>query len=156
AYAHHGYGIETLWFYRLFELHGYKPLEPTFLCVFLACGHAGLVDECKWYFQSMIEDRITPTFDHYSSVVTVLSRAGKLEEAEDLLHSMPFNPGSMGWTSLLGACRTHGDLKRARRAADEAMELDRHDSAPYVLLSNVNISAASGCLHRKTKHNHPK
>ncbi|XP_024537981.1 pentatricopeptide repeat-containing protein At2g39620 [Selaginella moellendorffii] len=159
AYAHHGYGIETLWFYRLFELHGYKPLEPTFLCVFLACGHAGLVDECKWYFQSMIEDRITPTFDHYSCVVTVLSRAGKLEEAEDLLHSMPFNPGSVGWTSLLGACRTHGDLKRARRAADEAMELDRQDSAPYVLLSNVNIFAASGCLdhlRKKTKHNHPK
>ncbi|EFJ21657.1 hypothetical protein SELMODRAFT_106624 [Selaginella moellendorffii] len=158
AYAQNGYAWHALELYSKM-LHGYKPLEPTFLCVFLACGHAGLVDECKWYFQSMIEDRITPTFDHYSCVVTVLSRAGKLEEAEDLLHSMPFNPGSVGWTSLLGACRTHGDLKRARRAADEAMELDRQDSAPYVLLSNVNIFAASGCLdhlRKKTKHNHPK
>ncbi|EFJ21799.1 hypothetical protein SELMODRAFT_417058 [Selaginella moellendorffii] len=92
---------------------------------------------------SLTSDRITPTFDHYSGVVTVLSRAVKLEEAEDLLHSMPFNPGSVGWTSLLGACGTHGHLKRARRAADEAMELDRHDSAPYVLLSNENQAQSS-------------
>ncbi|CAK8531609.1 unnamed protein product [Lathyrus sativus] len=43
---------------------------------------------------------------------------------------MPFNPGSIEWATLLGACRKHGNVKLAMKAV----------AAPYVMLSNMYAS----------------
>eukprot|EP00249_Psilotum_nudum_P005439 c18877_g1_i4 orf=2-340(+) len=82
-------------------------------------------------------------------MIDLLGRAGKLDEAEDLVNNMPFGPCTVAWMSLLSACRIHGGVERGSHVADCAFELDPTDSAPFVLLSN--IYAAAGRLDDATK-----
>eukprot|EP00249_Psilotum_nudum_P023089 c28744_g7_i1 orf=1-690(+) len=94
------------------------------------------------YFASMSKDfGIPPTAEHYGCMIDLLGRAGKLDEAEDLVNKVQFHSGAVGWMILLGACRIHGDMERGKRAAERALELDPYNAAPYVVLSNIYSSA---------------
>ena len=65
-----------------------------------------------------------------------LGRAGRLEEAENLIKTMP-EPNIITWRALLGACRWSNDVKRAEHTFEKAFELDPQDASIYVLLSNI-------------------
>jgi len=80
---------------------------------------------------------ITPTRIHQNCIVDVLGRAGRLHEAEKFVHSM-VEPGLVAWTALLGACRTHGDVKRANRVSKEVQLLDPTYAASHVLMGNMH------------------
>uniref|UniRef100_UPI0040747504 Synthetic PPR-DYW protein n=1 Tax=synthetic construct TaxID=32630 RepID=UPI0040747504 len=142
AYAQHGHGKEALQLFQQMQQEGVKPSEVTFTSILSACSHAGLVDEGHHYFESMSPDYgITPRVEHYGCMVDLLGRAGRLDEAEDLIKSMPFQPNVVVWGTLLGACRVHGDVERGERAAERILELDPESAAPYVLLSNIYAAA---------------
>ncbi|KAA8526705.1 hypothetical protein F0562_009066 [Nyssa sinensis] len=47
--------------------------------------------------------RFEPGADHYACMVDLLGRAGLLDEAINLINSMPFEPHSGAWGALLGA-----------------------------------------------------
>jgi hypothetical protein len=76
----HGHGKETLkHFERMFE--GVQPDDVTFVCVLLACNHAGLVDEGMRCYASMVTDyMISTTLEHYRCMVDLLDRVGHLQE----------------------------------------------------------------------------
>jgi hypothetical protein len=44
-----------------------------------------------------------------------------LEQAEEFIRSLD-EPSDILWTTLLGACRSYNDIKRAERAAAEVNE----------------------------------
>ncbi|PQQ13907.1 pentatricopeptide repeat-containing protein [Prunus yedoensis var. nudiflora] len=73
--------------------HEVKPNDITFLGLLTACTHVGLVDKGLEYF-NMMDKRygIFPKVEHYGCVVDLLSRAGRLVEAEDLINTMPVKP----------------------------------------------------------------
>ncbi|KAM1810883.1 hypothetical protein ACFX12_027583 [Malus domestica] len=138
GYAQHGIGIESL---RLFE-HMLQmdivPTRVTFISVLSACAHTGKVEEGQKYFDMMKEKfGIEPEAEHYSCMIDLLGRAGKLGEAERLIETMPFCPGSIGWATLLGACRTHGNIELAVKASNQLLQLEPLNAAPYVVLSNM-------------------
>jgi pentatricopeptide repeat protein len=61
-------------------------------------------------YASMIEDyMIAAELEHYTCMVDLLGHAGNLQEAENVIKSMPFKPDVATWMVLLGACRTHGN-----------------------------------------------
>ena len=143
GYAQHGIGMEAL---RLFEWMletNIPPTNITFVSVLSACAHTGKVAEGQKYF-SMMKDMFgfEPEGEHYSCMIDLLGRAGKLTDAERLIEAMPFNPGSIGWGSLLRACRTHGNMDLALKAANHFLQLEPSNAVPYVMLAN--IYAASG------------
>ncbi|KHM99692.1 Pentatricopeptide repeat-containing protein [Glycine soja] len=143
GYAQHGVEVESL---RLFELMLEKDIAPnsiTFIAVLSACVHTGKVEEGQKYF-NMMKERfyIEPEAEHYSCMIDLLGRAGKLKEAERIIETMPFNPGSIEWATLLGACRKHGNVELAVKAANEFLRLEPYNAAPYVMLSNTYASAA--------------
>eukprot|EP01018_Ginkgo_biloba_P016554 Gb_35599 [translate_table: standard] len=143
GYAQNGYGEEALLLFEQMLLVGMKPDHITFVGILAACSHAGLVDEGRFYFDSMRRDHcITPRVDHYTCMIDLLGRAGLLDEVEDFIDNMPFEPDAFMWGSVLGACRIHGNMKLAKHAAECHFELDPENAAPYVLLSN--IYAANG------------
>lgn len=115
-----------------------KPDHVTFIGVLMACNSAGMVDKAKYYFSLMTEKyKIKPTIKHYSCMVDVLGNAGLLEEAEQLIRSMPVKEDAIIWGSLLSACRKHGNVGMAKRAAKLVIELDPAERSGYVLMSNV-------------------
>ena len=90
----------------------------------------------------MVEDCfITPSMEHYACMVDLLGRSGLLHEAYDFIQKMPFKPNAVVWGSLLGACRTHGDILLGEYAMNCIFELVPENAAHYVLLSNIYAEA---------------
>eukprot|EP01018_Ginkgo_biloba_P025327 Gb_09957 [translate_table: standard] len=142
GFAQHGQGLEALRLFQLMQQAGMKPNHITFVGVLAACSHAGLVDEGRLYFDSMSREHyIAPAVDHYACMVDLLGRAGYLDEAEDFIKRMPFEPDVVVWGALLAACRIHSNLELSKRVAEHLLELEPQNAATYVMLAN-NYAAA--------------
>jgi pentatricopeptide repeat protein len=144
GYAMHGQGKEALAHFKWMCEEGAEIDSVTFVCVLLACSHAGLVNEGLHAFDSMREVyRIPATVDHYACKVDLLGRAGHLEEAEDVIKTMPYEPNATVWMALLGACRIHGKVELGERIAKQLLELDPNMAVGYVMLSNIYAAAGN-------------
>ncbi|KAL2936500.1 hypothetical protein RDABS01_034076 [Bienertia sinuspersici] len=142
GYAQHGNGNEALHLFNWMLETDITPTGITFISVLSACAHTGKVEEGQKYFDMMRENfGIAPEAEHYSCMIDLLGRAGKLCEAEKLIESMPYNPGSIGWAALLGACRKHGNINLAVKAANQFLVMDPSNPAPYVMLANMYADA---------------
>ncbi|XP_049349284.1 putative pentatricopeptide repeat-containing protein At3g15130 [Solanum verrucosum] len=138
GYAQNGYPKKALEIFHQMREEGTEPNYITYICVLYACSQGGLIDEGWKYFTSMSDDYgILPGEDHYACMVNLLGRVGRVREAEELILSMPFQPGLLVWQTLLGASRLHGDMETAKRAAERALQVDKVDPSIYVLLSNT-------------------
>ncbi|KAE8695975.1 Pentatricopeptide repeat-containing protein [Hibiscus syriacus] len=93
------------------------PTSITFISVLSACAHTGKVEKGQKYFNDMKEFGIETEVEHYSCMIDLLGRAGKLHEAEKLIKSMPVIPGSIGWAALLGASKIHWSVGKWEEAA---------------------------------------
>ncbi|KAL4186309.1 hypothetical protein AMTRI_Chr09g33190 [Amborella trichopoda] len=140
--AQHGCGREAIDIFDKMVSNGMKPNEVTFVSIFTACSHAGLVSEGMDYFFSLEEKyNVIPTEEHYACIVDMLGRAGRLNEAKEFIRKMPFEPNAFAWCSLLGACRIHGDIEEGKLAAEKLMELEPENSGTRVLLLNIYAKA---------------
>ncbi|XP_031489420.1 pentatricopeptide repeat-containing protein At4g16835, mitochondrial-like [Nymphaea colorata] len=138
GYAQHGFGRAALCLYEEMKRNGVQADGITFIALLSACNHAGLVDLGRSYFKAMLHDHaIEPKPDHYTVMVDLLGRAGLLKEAVDLIDTIPFQPHSAIFATLLGACRTHRNMEFAKYAAEKLLELDPENAAAYVQLANV-------------------
>lgn len=141
AYAFHGEAKTALEIFKQMEIEGVKPDEITFLGVLKACSHAGLADEAKDYVERMYKDfNVEVSSDHYACLVDVLSRAGRLEEAYEVIQKMPVKVTAKAWGALLGACRTFGEVELAEIASRALFELEPDNAANYVLLGRIYAS----------------
>eukprot|EP00249_Psilotum_nudum_P016294 c25762_g12_i1 orf=105-395(-) len=70
-------------------------------------------------------------------MIDLLGRVGWLEEGEDLIVRMPYEPTAMTWMTLLAACRMHLDVERGKRAAENVFRFDPDNATPYIMLSNI-------------------
>ncbi|KAF7146171.1 hypothetical protein RHSIM_Rhsim04G0030000 [Rhododendron simsii] len=70
-------------------------------------------------------------------MVDLLGRAGSLEEAKNLIESMPMRPDNIVWGSLLASCKVHGNIQLGKVVAEKLLDIDPMNSGPYVLLSNM-------------------
>lgn len=142
GYAQHGLGMEALILYEKMLKEGHIPTNITFISVLSACGHTGKVDEGWRYFKIMeMQFGIIPEEEHYSCLIDLLGRAGKFDEIEELLKNMPHDLSSIGWSSLLGACRTYGNLELGTKVADEVFRREPENASAYVILANMYASA---------------
>ncbi|CAN0901673.1 Pentatricopeptide repeat-containing protein At1g74600, chloroplastic [Linum grandiflorum] len=141
SYAQHGKGEEALEVYEDMIRKGIKPDAVTFVEVLSACSHADLIERGHFYFSSMTRDfGIEPDNRHHACMVDLLGRSGRLKEAESFINSMPIDPDSLVWTTLLAACTLHGDIDLGNKAAEKAMELAPGRSGSYISLANIFAS----------------
>ncbi|XP_020242758.1 LOW QUALITY PROTEIN: putative pentatricopeptide repeat-containing protein At5g52630 [Asparagus officinalis] len=144
ASAQHGHTDAA--FERFGEMERVSNVRPnfiTFLCLLTACSHAGLVKEGKMYFKMMSEQHgIEPGHQHYATIVDLLSRAGKLKEAVEIIETMPIPPTESVWGALLTGCRLHNDTDTAAFAAEKLFETWlRRALAHHMLLTNAYAAA---------------
>ncbi|XP_027066616.2 pentatricopeptide repeat-containing protein At4g32430, mitochondrial-like [Coffea arabica] len=138
AHSRHGDYESVMSLFNEMEKKGVKPDSITFLSVLTACGRKGMVDAGMQIFNSMIKDHlIEPSSEHYSCIIDMLGRAGRLKEAEELVAQIPGGPGLSVLQSLLGACRIYGNVDLATRVADTLIQMEPEESGSYVLMSNL-------------------
>uniref|UniRef100_A0A0E0AQX5 DYW domain-containing protein n=1 Tax=Oryza glumipatula TaxID=40148 RepID=A0A0E0AQX5_9ORYZ len=142
GYAQHGDGKEAINLFERMKDEGVEPNWITFVAVLTACIHTGLCDFGIRCFEGMKElYGIEPRVDHYSCMVDLLCRAGKLERAVDLIRSMPFEPHPSAYGTLLAACRVYKNLEFAELAAGKLIEKDPQSAGAYVQLANIYAGA---------------
>lgn len=138
GYAQNGQNQQALSLYESMSVSNLKPDSWTFLAVLSACLHANLIEEGQKYFDSMREKHgIIPTLDHFSCMIHLLGRSGKLDKALDLIKEMPHEPNSLIWSSLLSVCSMKGDIEHGEIAARKLFEIDPLEAGPYIMLSNM-------------------
>lgn len=138
AYAQHGQGKLVLDLFFLMKQSEVELDHITFVAVLTACSHIGLVEEGCRFFKSMEADfGIVPRMEHYACAVDLLGRAGRLEEVKELIKGMPFDPDAMVLRTLLGACRSCGDIEYASEVASRLLELEPGEHSTYILLSDM-------------------
>ncbi|KAJ4981561.1 hypothetical protein NE237_032398 [Protea cynaroides] len=136
--ALNGRGKDALHLFSQMEMSGVKPNEITFIGVLNACSHSGFVREGSSYFNSMTKlYGLEPNTHHYCCLVDLYGRAGLLDEAKNVMKSMPMKPNSAILGALLNACRIHGNTQLGEQVGKQLVELEPNHSGRYVLLSNI-------------------
>ncbi|KAG5402956.1 hypothetical protein IGI04_009075 [Brassica rapa subsp. trilocularis] len=138
GYAVHGMGEEALMIYsRMLDL-GIKPDHVFITTLLTACCHAGLIQDGLHIFDSIrTVYGINPTMEQYASVVDLLARRGRLDDAYAFVTEMPVEPNENIWGTLLRACITYNRMDLGRLAANHLLEAESEDIGNYVLISNM-------------------
>ncbi|OVA20561.1 Pentatricopeptide repeat [Macleaya cordata] len=139
--ASHGHGFRALEMFHEMQEKGIEPDNITFVGVLTACSHTGLVEDGLRFWERMVEDyKIEPGADHYACIIDMLGRAGRLNEAHEMVKSMPMgpHPGALG--ALLAACRTYGNVEIAECIAKPLIKLEPENTGNYMLLASIYAS----------------
>lgn len=142
AYGSHGRVYEALELFAEMLQSNVKPDRVTFLAILSACSHAGLVDDGLYRFNQMINVYgIIPRVEHYSCLITLLGRAGRLHEAYEILQSnREICDDFQLLSTLLSACRLHKNLDLGVEIAEKLIDKDPDDASTYIILSNMYAS----------------
>ncbi|KAM0947291.1 putative tetratricopeptide-like helical domain superfamily [Dioscorea sansibarensis] len=136
--AQNGQGVEALKMFRQLQIHGLRPDRITLLGALSACRYEGLISEGSALFSSMVKKYgIVCDIEHYALMVDMFGQAGMLEEAMNIVETMPFKPDESVWGLLLEACRISGDLVFAEMVAKKTLELKPRFALPYVVLARI-------------------
>ncbi|KAA8547251.1 hypothetical protein F0562_003885 [Nyssa sinensis] len=142
GYGHHGKAEEAFKVFDEILIHNLNPDQVTFISLLAACSHCGLVDKGKFLWIYMKESGLVPGPKHYSCMVSLLSRAGLLEEAEEMIIESPFSQDYLDlWRTLLSYCVAFRNLRIGVRAAEQVLSIDAEDSATHTLLTNLYAAA---------------
>ncbi|XP_016487524.1 pentatricopeptide repeat-containing protein At2g46050, mitochondrial-like [Nicotiana tabacum] len=141
AYASHGFPKEAIQLFDKMLVNGVKPDRIVFLEVLSACSHGGLFCKGMQYFRLMTNFyQIMPSSEHYTCLVDLLGRLGLLNEAYEVVNSMPAESKADSLKAFIGSCNIHGNMNLAKWAAEKLFVIDPNDTATYVLMSNLYAS----------------
>lgn len=146
GYAQHNNYAMASKYLEIMLRKGVEPNGVTFLCLLSACSRAGLVQAgCAQFMKMRDELRVELSLDHQNSLVDLLGGGGHLREAEDLLETLPFQSNIVGWTSLLGSCKKHGDIDLGRHCFEQLVTFQDASATGYVLMSSIYAHAGMLC-----------
>ncbi|CAN4117499.1 unnamed protein product [Withania somnifera] len=141
VYAFNGQARTAFEVFEQMEKANVKPDGITFLGVLKACSHAGLADEAQMYFSRMrVRYGFEANSDHYACLIDVLSRAGRLHQAYDVIRKMPVKVTAKAWGALLASCRTYGEVELAEIAGRALFEVEPENPANFVILARIYAS----------------
>lgn len=139
AYGVHGRGKEAIHFFREMLMEGFKPNSITFLGLLGGCSHQGLVKEGVEYFHMMVSTfHLKPGIKHYGCLVDLYGRAGKLQEALQVIKTSPLSQDDpVLWRTLLGSCKVHGNVKIGEIAMNNLVRLGQPNAGDFLLLATI-------------------
>ncbi|KAJ7968982.1 Pentatricopeptide repeat-containing protein [Quillaja saponaria] len=142
AYAKHGDWSRCFELYNQMKQINVRPDQVTFLGLLTVCVNSGLVEEGKACFKEMIEIYgCQPSQQHHACLVDLLGRAGRIDEAREIVKTMPIKPDARVWGPLLSACKIHSDTNLAEFAAEKLITREPKNAGNYILLSNIYAAA---------------
>lgn len=124
-------------FDRMHE-EGIRANEVTLTSVLSACSHGGLIEKALSIFRSMKEKcGVKAQREHYACVVDLLCRAGKMEDAYELVKEMRMEVTNSIIGAFFNGCKIHGRRDLAKGMAENILKMDLKNPAGYVTLSNI-------------------
>jgi pentatricopeptide repeat protein len=142
SYAYLGRARDAVHVFERMLRQGVQPDGIAFLGVLSACSHAGLVEDGLHYFLIMTRGyRINPSTEHLSCLVDLLGRAGRIEDAYDVVVKLSCESNSDIIGAFLGACKMRGNIELAKWAADKLLCLEPSEAVNYLLMSNTFAAA---------------
>jgi pentatricopeptide repeat protein len=142
GYAQEGYCDEALNTFQHMVCEGLTPNEITFTGVLSACSHSGNTTDAQTYYETMNATYgIAPNLKHDTCMVVVLGCLGCLEKAISVINTLPSSDDPSVWLTLLGACRTWGNVDLAKFVFNRLIQLDANLAAAYILMANIYATA---------------
>lgn len=141
GYGMHGRGEEAVQVFEKMRGVGLPIDGVTFVVLLYSCSHSGIVDQGIHYFNNMKDFGVVPEAEHYACMVDLLGRAGRLNDAMELINNMPMQANPIVWVSLLSACRLEGNVEIGEHAVSKLLELKFENDGLYTLLSNIYAGA---------------
>ncbi|CAH9128950.1 unnamed protein product [Cuscuta epithymum] len=138
GYGMHGHITAAISLFSEMVDSGIRPNDVIFMNILSACSHAGYVNEGKYYFKAMFGFGIEPQTEHIACLVDLLSRAGDVEGAYEIIKSMPCRVDASIWGSLISGCRIHHRTDIIRSIQENLLNVQTVDSGCYTLLINVH------------------
>ncbi|KAI3437404.1 uncharacterized protein J3R85_005385 [Psidium guajava] len=152
GYGYHGLAEKALELFDDILVASLLPDQVTFLSALSACNHSCLVNEGKILWDCMRNFNLRPGPKHYSCMVSLLSRAGLLEEAEEMINKSPYYDDHLElWRTLLSSSVNYQNLHMGIRAAEHVLSLDMEDIATHILLSNLYAAAGKWDVVAETR-----
>ncbi|KAF0892184.1 hypothetical protein E2562_013536 [Oryza meyeriana var. granulata] len=142
GYGMHGHGGVAVNLFEAMVSEGIRPDNVAMVGLLSACSHAGMYNEGRKYFSAMESAyHLRPTLEHYTCMVDLLGRAGRLEEALELISSMPMPADGAVWGALLGSCKIHKNVEMGEEAFERVINLEPTNVGYYVLMANIYTDA---------------
>ncbi|MED6220057.1 hypothetical protein PIB30_041371 [Stylosanthes scabra] len=115
-----------------------RPDDITFIGLLNACTHGGLVEKGYYYFKMMVHEYgIEPQIKHYGCLIDLLGRAGRFDEAMEVIRGMSMEPDEVVWGSLLNGCKVYGRTDLAELSAKKLVEIDPDNGSYGIMLANI-------------------
>ncbi|KAL8171069.1 hypothetical protein V2J09_022873 [Rumex salicifolius] len=104
----HAEGKQAIHLFELMKDEVVLPNLLTYIAVLTACNHAELVYEGLKYYKEMKEVyKIEPVLQHYTCVVDLFGRAGRLEDIKKFISENGLSHHKLVWNAFLSSCQVH-------------------------------------------------
>ncbi|KAL9684286.1 hypothetical protein QQ045_021721 [Rhodiola kirilowii] len=138
AYGMHGNCKEALLLFDKMQEDKVVPDEATFTSVLCACSHSGDVEEGLRVFGLMRKEcNIIPNEIHHCCIIDLLSRAGRLEDAQNLLTYLPAEERVASMSSLLSGCKVHNNTEIGEEIGRQLLQVEWKKSSSNSLMSSL-------------------
>ncbi|XP_015075134.1 putative pentatricopeptide repeat-containing protein At1g69350, mitochondrial [Solanum pennellii] len=137
GYGMHGQIDDAISLFHKMVNSGIKPNDIILTNILSACSHSGYLNEGKYFFNLMINLSIEPKPEHFACLVDLLSRAGDIDKAYEVITSMPFPVDVSIWGALINGCRIHKRMDIIKMMQQRLENMQTDDTGYYTLLSNI-------------------
>lgn len=138
CYGKHGMVDSAIQLFERMGTEGMQPNSVTLTCVLSACSHCGFVDKGLEIFRSMRKCYdLEASPEHYSCVVDLLCRFGRMDEAYNFVKEMPLAVTDSIIGAFFNGCKLHNRRDLAKRIAEVLSEMETRRPGGFVTLSNI-------------------
>lgn len=142
--AYLGHAKNAIHLFERMLQQGIQPDGVAFLGVLSACSHARLIEEGLQYFLLMTRAyQIDPSPEHLACLVDLLGRAGRIEDAYNVVVKLSCDGNADVFGAFLGACKMQGEIELAKWAMDRLLCLEPSEPVNYLLMSNTFAAAGA-------------
>ncbi|PIN16944.1 hypothetical protein CDL12_10403 [Handroanthus impetiginosus] len=139
CYGKHGMVHSALELFERMQDEEIQPNEVTFISVLCACSHGGLVKKGLEIFRSMESYGVKANKEHYSCVIDLLCRYGRMEEAYDIVKQIGGEVTDSTIGAFLNGCNIHERRDLAEKICG-SLRMELKKPAGFVTLSNIYAS----------------
>lgn len=138
CYGKHGMLDSAIQLFERMGTEGMQPNSVTLTCVLSACSHCGFVDKGLEIFRSMRKCyELEASQEHYSCVVDLLCRFGRMDEAYEFVKEMPLAVTESIIGAFFNGCKLHNRRDLAKKIAEVLSEMETRRPGGFVTLSNI-------------------